>query len=473
MSSKKDTSSKKIPNTDGGNPVEPNVLYYGDNLAVLKKYIPDRSVDLIYLDPPFNSKSSYNVWFKEPTGEPSNAQIEVFNDSWHWTAETEKTFDLIIKNASSTVVDIMDALRNSVHKNDLMAYLTMMCIRLIELHRVLKDTGSIYLHCDPTASHYLKIIMDAIFGPKNFQNEIVWGYRTGGLSKKRWAQKHDIIFFYTKTNKYTFNPIRERIYYDKPFFNPNIDDQGRYYADVYLRDVWDDEEVKPVINVSKERIGYPTQKPESLLLRIIRASSNEGDIVLDPFCGCGTAIVAAQRLNRRWIGIDITHLAISVMKWRLTSCFSKVDIKVVGEPKDVSGAKELANEDRYQFQWWALSLINARPYGDQKKGADSGIDGVYYFTDHGKVNKVVVQVKSGHVSVNQIRELIAVMDRESAVMSFFITLEEPTHAMIEESVKKGFYTDSFENQYQKVQIFTISDLLGGKKPDTPQPISLH
>ena len=466
--------------------IETNVLYYGDNLPILRKYIPDNSIDLIYLDPPFNSKATYNILFKEPTGEPSKAQVEAFEDTWHWTIETEKTFQEIVATAPANVVNLMNALREAIHENDMMAYLTMMCIRLLELKRVLKETGSIYLHCDPTASHYLKIVMDAIFGIKNFRNEIVWHFKSSAPPKLDFQRNHNIILRYSKSKNYIYNtqydPYSESTIrrFDK------VDEYGRRYKEVMKRgkkfivymkdkgqpadDVW---EYPIVIGTSKERLGYPTQKPEKLLERIIKASSNEGDIVLDPFCGCGTALVAAHRLNRRWIGIDITHLAISLMKWRLKNKFPDIEFKVIGEPVDLSGAKELAKQNRYQFQWWALSLIGARPYGDKKKGADTGIDGYYYFNDGGATKKAIVSVKSGNVTVSQVRDLNAVVERERASMGFFITLEQPTKPMYEEAVKKGFYKDSLGNKYPKVQILTIEEILNGKEPDSPQRVPIY
>ena len=489
--------------------IETNVLYYGDNLPILRKYIPDNSIDLIYLDPPFNSKATYNILFKEPTGEPSKAQVEAFEDTWHWTIETEKTFQEIVATAPANVVNLMNALREAIHENDMMAYLTMMCIRLLELKRVLKKTGSIYLHCDPTASHYLKIVMDAIFGVKNFRNEIIWHYQTyQGQVKKYFPKKHDVLFFYVKSDSWKFNLLYDENYEDtinyqrwKKYIVDNNKIKGNYYPahdsrfmayyrkwtkehgrepgadDVILEipgcvvdTVWD---IKAVDPKSKERLGYQTQKPEALLERIIKASSNEGDIVLDPFCGCGTALVAAHRLNRRWIGIDITHLAISLMKWRLKNKFPDIEFKVIGEPVDLSGARELANQNRYQFQWWALSLIGARPYGDKKKGADTGIDGYYYFNDGGATKKAIVSVKSGNVTVSQVRDLNAVVERERASMGFFITLEQPTKPMYEEAVKKGFYKDSLGNKYPKVQILTIEEILNGKEPETPQKVPIY
>ncbi len=445
-----------------------NILYYGDNLEILRKYIPDNSIDLVYLDPPFNSKKDYNILFKENGGVESEAQIKAFTDSWHWTQIAQDTYHEIVTKGPLKVGKLIGALYDSIGGNDVMAYLVMMTIRLVELHRVLKPTGSLYLHCDPTASHYLKLVLDQIFGPANFRNEILWTYRTGGASKRHFARKHDTIFFYTKSSKYTFNPQKERIYYEKPFFNPQKDAEGRYYADVFMRDCW---EIRAVINVSKERLGYDTQKPLALLERIIQASSNEGDVVLDPFCGCGTAVVAAQKLNRRWIGIDVTHLAINLMRNRLKDSFSGIQFEVIGEPKDLAGAKALARQQpdgRYQFQWWALGLIGARPLGEKKKGADKGIDGVIHFVDDpsGKVSRVVVQVKSGHIGVNAVRELKAVSANEA--IGVLITLEPPTSPMKVEAVEAGYYhSPIWDKDYPKIQILTIEELFDSRTVDMP------
>lgn len=554
--------------------MSPNTLYYGDNLKMMR-HINDSSVDLIYLDPPFNSKADYNVLYKEPTGEPSEAQITAFEDTWHWTKETQLSFDKIIESAPVNVVEVMSSFRNYVgKKNDIMAYLTMMCIRLLELKRVLNETGSIYLHCDPTASHYLKILMDAIWGARNFRNEIIWR-RTGSHLARRYSPIHDVILFYSKTDNYLWN------YPKRPYMRGHIeenfikDEQGyrsQYYGNVltgsglrygesgqpwqgvdpsakgrhwalpraliedleddishltqhqklnllyelgyikinpeqawpiyerYLKsgdgvptpDIWAfqpytrgtvfgtdagiDEDVRWLSPRDRERLGYQTQKPEALLERIIRASSKEGAVVLDPFCGCGTATVVAQRLKRKWIGIDITHLAINLIKNRLKDMFgleAKKDYHVIGEPEDLTGARELALQNRYQFQWWALSLINARPYGDKKKGADTGIDGYLYFSDEkDKVSKAVVQVKSGNVSVKDIRDFGHVIDREEAKIGIFITLEQPTANMITEAVIKGFYRSvTFNTNYPRIQILTIEKLLSGIKPEIPYHLS--
>lgn len=469
--------------------METNVLYYGDNLEILRNHIPDDSIDLIYLDPPFNSKATYNILFKEPTGELSQAQIAAFEDTWHWGDESELTFEQIVSLAPANVVEMMTAFRKFIHENDMMAYLVMMCIRLLELKRVLKGTGSIYLHCDPTASHYLKLLMDAIFGARNFQNEIVWHYTVGGKSQRRFARKHNIILFYTKSEDFTFNGkavgIPRKTGTQSFGGKIGVDEQGRRYQDkrtkegkyyrYYLdegkvpEDVWLLESIQ---SQDKERLGYPTQKPEILLERIVKASSNEGDIVLDPFCGCGTTLVAAHRLKRKWIGIDITHLAISAMKWRLNNIFPGIKYKVIGEPVDLSGAKELANQNKYQFQWWAVSLIGAQPYGNKKKGADTGIDGYLYFMDEkDKVKKAIVQVKSGGVSVNLMRDLIGVVEREKAEMGIFLTLEPPTKPMATEAISQGFYKSPLGKDYPKIQILIIEELLKGKKPDIPPWVS--
>lgn len=463
-----------------------NILYYGDNLDIMRQYIKDETIDLIYLDPPFNSKAAYNVLFKEPTGESSKAQIAAFEDTWHWTEEAERSYSFILETAPASVVEMVQSFRHFIgQKNDVIAYLTMMCIRLLELRRVLKDTGSIYLHCDPTASHYIKILMDTIFGKNHFRNEIIWCYRGAGYPKKDFGRRHDVILRYSKTLDYVFNLDAVREEYaetTKERFKYHIGNirDGKDFGIQELHplgkqpdDWW---EIQPIAPSARERLGYPTQKPEVLLEKIIKASSNEGDVVFDPFCGCGTSTVVAQRFKRKWIGIDVTHLAINLVKWRLKDMFGlehKKDYDVIGEPEDLAGAIHLASQNRYQFQWWALSLINARPYGEKKKGADTGIDGYLYFSDEkDKVSRAVVQVKSGNVSVKDIRDFGHVIDREEAKIGIFLTLESPTQNMIVEAVTKGFYRSaSFNNDYLKIQILTIEELLSGKKPEIPSPLS--
>lgn len=513
-----------------------NVLYYGDNLDILRKHIPDESIDLVYLDPPFNSQAGYNVLFRETSGEPSAAQIKAFSDTWHWDEAAQRTFEGIISSAPDQVARMIGALREFIGPNDVMAYLVMMTARLLELRRVLNSTGSIYLHCDPTASHYLKVVMDTIFGKRNFVNEVVWKRTTAHSDTKQGAKhlgrSHDTVLAYAKTDHYNWN--QKYTAYDEHYLqskyrfvdaesgrryrlgdltgprgaakgNPKYEFLGverywRYsrermeqlfregrivqtkpgavpqykrYLDEMLgqpvQDIWTD--IWPINPMAKERLGYETQKPLALLERVIEMGSNEGDLVLDPFCGCGTAVVAAHKLNRRWIGIDITYLAITVMKERLQDSFPGIPIEVVGEPVDLAGARALADQDRYQFQWWALGLVNAKPVGDdRKKGADRGIDGVIGFVEAGgKAKRIVVQVKSGHVNAAHIRDLKGTMEREKAEMGLFITLEPPTEPMRTEAVSAGFYhSELWDEDYPRIQICTIEDLLAGKQPALPR-----
>ena len=462
-----------------------NQLYYGDNLDILRVHIPDESVDLIYIDPPFNSNQAYNVIFSERDGSSSQAQIQAFEDTWHWVETTEQAYHELVGTAPHLLVETIKSFRGILGENNLMAYLVMMALRLVELHRVLKPTGSFYLHCDPTASHYLKIILDQIFGVENFRNEMVWSYRRWPAKQKNFQKMHDIILFYSKEKQEnTFNVIYETLSAgtlkrwkgkkSKVSFEgeirlvtqmTNVESQGRPADDVWSI---------PVINSqAKERLGYPTQKPEALLERIIKASSNEGDVVLDTFCGCGTAIAVAQRLNRRWIGVDITHLAIALLKYRLDDAFGDdVKYEVIGEPKDSESAKALAIQDRYQFQWWALSLIRARPYQGKKKGADEGVDGMIYYQDVDPDNpkktltqKIVVQVKSGKVSVRDIRELKSVVETQDAVIGVFITLNPPTQPMVKEAATAGRFQwlHVTHTTYPKIQIRTIEELLAGQR----------
>jgi len=506
-------------------------LYYGDNLPILQKHIQTESVDLVYLDPPFNSNRNYNVLFKDESGGEAEAQITAFEDTWHWTQDAEKLYHEIV-TASLPVSGLISSLRFAIGTNQMMAYLVMMTARLIELHRVLKPTGSLYLHCDPTASHYLKIVLDAIFSAECFRNEIIWKRTSAHNDPARYGANIDVLLFYSKSKSWKWNqlylPHPEE--YRARFRNKDAD--GRQWADAdltakglsgggyeyeykgikslwrcpvetmrkldsesrlhftktggirlkrYLDEnkgyavqaLWDD--IPPINSQAKERLGYPTQKPIALLERIIKASSNKSDIVLDPFCGCGTAIIAAQKLDRQWIGIDVTHLSISLMKYRLKDSFRlepKKDYNVIGEPEDILSARQLAHDDRYQFQWWALSLIKARPAGgEKKKGADKGIDGLITFIDDqsGKAKRALVQVKSGHIKSGDIRDLVGVLEREKAEIGVFITLETPTAPMQTEAVTAGFYhSPGMNNDYPKVQILTIEDLLKGVKINIPQ-----
>jgi site-specific DNA-methyltransferase (adenine-specific) len=518
-----------------------NTLYYGDNLAILREHVADESVDLVYLDPPFNSNANYNVLFKAPGGEQSAAQIEAFEDTWHWNDKAEFAFDEVMRSGNSDAAEMLRAMRSFLKENDMMAYLAMMAARLLELHRALKPTGSLYLHCDPTASHYLKILLDAVFGPENFLNDIVWKRTSAHSSAKRYGPIHDNLLFYSKSSKYLWNKVFQP--YDEtyiaefythtdadgrrwrrsdltgagtrngetglPWRSIDVTAKGRHwgwppstldqmdqmgkihwpkreggmpmlkrYLDEQLgkplQSIFDD--IKIMHNLSDDRLGYPTQKPIALLERILKASSNEGDVVLDPFCGCGTTVHAAQKLGRRWVGIDITHLAIGLVRRRLIDAFPQAQFDVLGVPKDLGGARELAAADKYQFQFWALSMVEAQPFKGGKRGADGGVDGYIYFKPDGRTTeKAVVSVKGGgNVGVGMIRDLIATIERERAKVGILLTLEDPTTTMRKEASIAGLYDSGQEvggsgqtRKHPRIQILTIEDLFDGKRPDLP------
>jgi len=560
-----------------------NQLYFGDNLDVLRDNIADESVDLIYLDPPFNSKANYNVLFKEVKGTPSAAQIEAFTDFWHWEGAAQTYHELVTSgDAPVALVELLQGFKQFLGENDMIAYLVMMSARLVELKRVLKPSGSIYLHCDPTAGHYLKIIMDAVFGVNNFRNEIVWR-RTGSHNKaNRYAPIHDLIFFYgpssvvDRTWNYPKRPymrghIEENLIKDsvgyrtkyygnvltgsdirhgesgKPWqgFDPTakkrhwaipgallqdiLEDTGEDLSalsqhekldrllelghikivpgqawPIYERylnlerdgqptpDIWAyqpytqdtvfqtdngiDEDVRWLSPQDQERLGYPTQKPQALLERILKASSNEGDVILDPFCGCGTTIAAAQALNRRWIGVDITYLAINLIKSRLADHFGEeLEYELHGIPKDWESARELAvatDKPRKEFELWALSLVKASPKGDPSKkgGGDKGIDGIRFFMDKGKGNKtvphrIIIQVKSDQKpKPSYVRDLRGVVEREKAVIGALILLHRPgkRSELYKEAASAGFYhSELYQRDYPMIQILCIEDLLEG------------
>ncbi len=512
-----------------------NKLYFGDNLDILREHVPEESVDLIYLDPPFNSNATYNALFKEVSGEGSTAQIQAFDDTWHWSMETEYAYQGVVMHGPKKLADLLQAMRSFLGQNDMMAYLTMMAERTVELHRVLKPTGSIYLHCDPTASHYLKLLMDAAFGPGTFRNEISW-HRSNpkSLHSMNFPNCRDVILRYSKTHVVTFNKLftehdisyvskaykymdeQGRQYRLLPLLNPNDNRPNLTYEFLGVTRVWrwsrermqkayedglvvqlkpgavpqyklylEDSKGKTITNdwndipqaAGGEHLGYPTQKPEALLERIIRTSSNEDDVILDPFCGCGTAVTVAERLKRRWIGIDVTHIAISLMKYRLHDTFGDQlsPYEVVGAPLDVASARALALESehdgRYQFEYWALGLVDARPANSRRKGADAGVDGYINFFDDatGKAKTVLVQVKSGRVRRDHVATLKGDMAREKAALGLLIVLESPTQPMLQEAMAAGVYVPKYfpSHQFPCVQVVTIEDLLDGRGPMLP------
>jgi DNA modification methylase len=522
-----------------------NTLFYGDNLAILREHVEDESVDLVYLDPPFNSNANYNLLFKAPDGHQSQAQIEAFDDTWHWNPSAEQAFDEVMQSGNSDAAEMLRSMVSFLGRNDMMAYLTMMAVRLIELHRVLKPTGSLYLHCDPTASHYLKILLDAVFGPTNFLNEIIWKRTHAHGSSKRYGPVHDLLLFYAKSSAFVWtNPRTEhaRDYIEKHFRNIDeatgklfspitltgsgirkgesgkpwkgtnptnvnrhwalpgaileglgisggtvqdrlnaLDDAGRIFwpksedgtprlkwfvtdlNGMAVPDTWTD--IPPISAQAKERLGYPTQKPLALLERIIAASSNEGDLVLDPFCGCGTTVHAAQKLNRRWIGIDITHLAIHLIQRRLKDAFPGIQFDIAGVPKDLGGARALALQDKYEFQKWALAMIDAQPFKGGRKGGDGGADGFLYIKPDGKkTEKVIVSVKGGqNLNPAMVKDLIVTVDQEGAKMGVFLTLETATKGMVTQAAAAGFFKTDY-GQFPKIQVVTVEKLFGPSNP---------
>lgn len=526
-----------------------NVLYYGDNLDVLRRYIKDATVDLVYLDPPFNSNANYNVLFAEQDGTRAAAQVTAFEDTWHWDQAASAAYEEVVEQGGR-VADALRAMRTLLGDSDMLAYLAMMAPRLVELRRVLKPTGALYLHCDPTASHYLKLLLDAVFGPSGFRNEITWKRTSAHSGGNKFGPVHDTILYYAASELHRCVPEKMdysedyldhffrftdpdgrrfrahdltapgtrngdsglpwrgvdptnagrhwaipgflrpllgdpqppttqesldrldaigRILWPKkpggiPSFKQYVDDLGG----AEVQDVWTD--IPPIGAQAAERLGYPTQKPLALLERIIGSSSGNGDVVLDPFCGCGTAIDGAQRLGRKWIGIDITHLAVGLIKNRLVTGYGQEIIKsytVIGEPTDLAGARELAADDPFQFQAWALGLVGARTAQSARKGADKGIDGRRFFHDEqgGATKQVIYSVKAGQVHRNMVAELRGVMEEARAVIGVLISMEEPTGPMRAVATSAGFYTDPWGNKHPRIQLFSIADLLGGKQPD--------
>jgi len=532
-----------------------NRLYFGDNLKWLsdRKEFPDAGVDLVYLDPPFNSNADYNVLFREPSGKVSQAQFHAFTDTWSW-ADAADTYHQFIDNcANVAVVELMEALHSFLKHSPMMAYLAMMAPRLVELHRVLKSTGSLYLHCDPTASHYLRLILDETFGAENFRNEVIWRRTRAHNDAKltRFGSIHDVLLFYAKSDERVFN----RIVTERAESAPKTHDlyrhsDGRLYrkgdcrapgnrgpkfewnghvqhwrftremADqleaegkiIYsrtgmprvlrpveetrgspLQDVWTD--IDTLNAAAAERLGYQTQKPLALLERIITASSNPGDIVLDPFCGCGTTIHAAQKLDRQWIGIDITYLAINLIKRRLKDAFGEeIEFEEKGQPTDFESAKRLAELDKFQFQHWTLSLIGARPLKEgDGKGADRGVDGLlyYYETERkdfpGRVKeealprsepvhreKIIVQVKGGGVNRCDVATLLGDVENQKAAGGVLMTLEKPSKQMRTEAADAGRYTSKLwhDKDYPRIQILTVEGLLSGtERIDAPPQLN--
>ena len=530
--------------------VSDNLLVYGDNLRVIREspFFRDESVDLVYLDPPFNSNQNYNVLFRAKSGTPAAAQVRAFEDTWRWDAVAKHMYHDVMENAPLEVRRTVEALKSILDQTDMFAYLCMMAPRLVELHRVLRETGSIYLHCDPSASHYLKILMDAVFGPSNFRSELIWKRTSAHSSAKRYGPVHDVLLFYTKSDEYTWNPIYQPLpqetldqWYNNvdpgtgrrfnradltasgtrkgssgaPWRGINPTDKGRHWAipgfvkgivegldtqdalealDAAGRIFWPKKKdgmpmVKRYVeesrgvpaqdvigdiymnNVSSQRLGYPTQKPIALLERIVRASSNEGDIVLDPFCGCGTTIEAAQNQGRRWMGIDLSYEAIRIIKGRMAKVglTEKKDYEVWGDPESLEDAISLAKDHPYQFQWWAVRRLGAREI-DYKRGADWGVDGRLVLRTErieGRIPEAIIQVKAGEKSNRgHVATLIGDVEGENVELGVLVTRGAPTKAMREAASRMGEYTDG-EKWYPRIQLLTAEDIINGKGVEYP------
>ena len=520
-----------------------NRLYYGDNLDVLREHIGDASVDLIYLDPPFNSNAGYNVLFKSAAGTGAVASIEAFGDTWVWGTSAQEALLDIASGTNRPLTVMMEAMRSAVGENPLMAYLAMMAVRLVELHRVLKPTGSLYLHCDPTASHYLKLVLDAVFGAENYQAEVIWRRTNSRSTSGKWPRLHDTIFHYSRTPAALFHQQaapgdlakiphtlitgKDGLKYNtfeltgagrtktgetgKPWrsFDPNA--MGRHWGyshrqldewvagdlihfpakggfprrraqeqfdplnrPVTVGDVWTD--IDRLNQTAKERLGYPTQKPRALLERIISASSNPGDVVFDPFCGCGTAVDAAEKLNRRWIGIDITHLSIGMIEDRMRSGYPGIAFETIGVPKDLASAERLAAEDPHQFQQWVCWQVGGFPR--EKKGGDKGVDGWfnYEWADPDRpgarlIETGVISVKAGdNVNPNMVRDLGRVMERDRHRFGLFVMKGLPTKGMRDEAASQPLVETQW-GRFPALQIVTLAELFRGMKPGLPPLVS--
>ncbi|UIJ45034.1 restriction endonuclease [Sphingomonas cannabina] len=511
-----------------------NHLFYGDNLDVLREHIPDESVDLIYLDPPFNSNAGYNVLFKAANGAGADASIQAFDDTWTWGDGSKEALLDIAAGTNRALQVMMEAMHAAIGENPLMAYLAMMAVRLVELHRVLKPTGSLYLHCDPTASHYLKLVLDAVFGGENFVNEIIWKRSDSkndvGQGARHFGRVNDTILFYQKSDRRIWNPqftaldetyIAKFYRYADPDGrrwkldnmlgpggaakgNPEYEVMGvkrfwRYSRErmeeliaagrviqtkpgnvpMYKRYLdeskgtsvttnWSD--ISMIRGWSAEKLGYPTQKPRALLERIISASSNPGDVVLDPFCGCGTAVDAAQKLGRRWIGIDVTHIAIGMIEDRMRSAYPGISFETVGVPRDLASAEKLATDDPHQFQQWVCWHVGGYPR--DKKGGDKGVDGWFnYLAEGGRIGTGVISVKAGdNIGPTMVRDFGRVMERDRHRFGLFVLKSRPTRGMRDEAASQPMIETEF-GRFPALQFVTLPELFDGIQPRLPPLIS--
>lgn len=450
--------------------LQPNTLYSGDCLDWMRRW-DDASVDLIYLDPPFNSKTDYNVLYSA-TG-AGDAQFRAFSDTWTWDSDAADRLDRYGSAIGLRAHDAIMGLHRMLGDSGLMAYLTYMAERLEECRRLLKPTGSIYLHCDPTASHYLKAVMDGVFGPRNFRNEIIWHYRRWTGKADRFQRLHDVLLFYSGgSREITFRPL-----YD-PYTPKSLKRKQNYHTrikgdDVYVTSIdkrgvrAGDVRALPVLNSqAKERLGYPTQKPLKLLERIIKASTNEGDLVLDPFCGCGTAMDAASRLGRRWAGIDISSFAIDLIRDKR---MKDRTIPVKGIPYDLRSAIKLAADKPFEFESWAVTrLPGFAP--NTKQVADGGVDGratIAHKPDDHPSRLALAQVKGGKFSLSALRDFIGVTDRNRAALGYFVTLEPVHSRAAKRAVANTGRIRVAGHPYRRSQLWPISDYFDERLPAMP------
>jgi site-specific DNA-methyltransferase (adenine-specific) len=502
-------------------------LYLGDNLEVLRGKIPDASVDLIYLDPPFKTNQDYGALFARRDSREPRTRIVAFDDTWTWTDASGAQFDDLVA-AKTKLGQTLLLLEQVVGRNDLLAYVTEMAPRLVEMHRALRQSGSLYLHCDPTASHYLKVILDAIFGPANFRNEVVWRRaHPKGHAFTRFARNHDVILGYAKdagklkwraqylpydeeraAKQYSLIDEDGRPYQLTSLLNPNPDRPNLTYEFKGVTRVWrwtrermEEEDAKGRIVVPRdgqgiprykryldeqegipiddfwgdidfaaggERLGFPTQKPEKLVERILLSTTDPGDLVLDPFCGCGTTVAVAERLRRHWIGIDISYLAISLIRFRLADRFGEqARYSVVGTPTSAGEALALAREDRRQFDLWALSTVGARP-ANESEGRRLGFQGERLFReDESNINLALVKVVD-RPDTGSVETLRGAMESLGAKAGIVISFERPSAQVLGLVHSLGNYEPKHSRgQYRRIQILTVDEVVAGKQPSLP------
>lgn len=449
-----------------------DTLYYGDCLAWMKRW-DDSSIDLIYLDPPFKSDANYNILFRNERG--GDAQYRAFSDTWSWDEAAADRFAVFENAPGLPSHDAIVGLYQILGPSGMFAYLTYMAERLEEMKRLLKPNGSIFLHCDPTASHYLKVIMDAIFSAKCFRNEIVWCYTgPGSPGMRQFSRKHDTILWYSVGSEWTFNTNNIRVPYTRLNTNQKgamiadpltPEERDRYLAMGKVPESWWTR-FSPVGRLAKERLGYPTQKPLSLLERILQASSNEGDVVLDPFCGCGTTIVAARKLRRHWIGIDISAFAVDLIRKKR---LQDPNVPTKGIPYDLKSAEKLAVEDPFSFESWAVTRIPGFA-PNVRQVSDGGVDGrakLAQKPDNHDSRLALAQIKGGRFHLSALRDFIGVTHRDKAALGCFVTLSDvdSAHARAEAANVGSIIVSG--QQYRRMQIWPISQYFQQKLPNLP------